>query len=361
MAATLTLADVQAAAERLRGEVVDTPCLHSRTLSALAGCEVFLKFENHQFTASFKERGALNKMAQLGAAERAAGVLAVSAGNHAQGVAYHAQRMGIPAVIVMPRFAPAVKVENTRRFGATVVLEGRVGGGATFRSKMVTTDSTGNFKVELLPPDDGYSLSVFPASGARSGFTQQIVKVKNTPGQKPTFDPQSIRCIERIPVKGQVMLPTGLPAANLSVRAVETKAIGKRPLPLEDVDVLTDTDGRYELFLDPGNWRLEFTPSGELPQTSRLITVSAAAAADGGTVEGQSFAPITLPSGRRLTGVVTTLNTSRGSSPLANAQVRFFRVTTIEGKPAAVLLGSGITNSIGAYSVILPTRELPKQ
>ncbi|MFT3666835.1 threonine ammonia-lyase [Piscinibacter sp.] len=124
MSDTLTLANVQAAAERLRGEVVDTPCLRSRTLSALAGCEVCLKFENHQFTASFKERGALNKMAQLGAAERAAGVLAVSAGNHAQGVAYHAQRMGIPAVIVMPRFAPAVKVENTRRFGAGVVLEG---------------------------------------------------------------------------------------------------------------------------------------------------------------------------------------------------------------------------------------------
>lgn len=245
--------------------------------------------------------------------------------------------------------------------GATVVLEGRVGGGATFRSKMVTTDSSGNFKVELLPPDDGYTLSVFPISGARSGFTQQIVKVKNTPGQKPTFDPPSIRCIERIPVKGQVLLPKGLPAANLSVRAVETKAIGKRPLPLEDVGALTDGEGKYDLFLDPGNWRLEFTPSGELPQTSRLITVSAAAAANGGTVEGQSFAPITLPSGRRLTGVVTTLNSSRGSSPLANAQVRFFRVTTIEGKPAAVLLGSGITNGVGAYSVILPTRELPKQ
>lgn len=124
MTGTLTLEDVRAAAQRLRGEVVDTPCLHSRTLSALAGCEVYLKFENHQFTASFKERGALNKMAQLSAAERAAGVLAVSAGNHAQGVAYHAQRMGVPATIVMPRFAPAVKVENTRRFGATVVLEG---------------------------------------------------------------------------------------------------------------------------------------------------------------------------------------------------------------------------------------------
>jgi threonine dehydratase len=96
----------------------------SRTLSAIAGCEVFLKFENLQFTASFKERGALNKLAQLTAEERARGVLAVSAGNHAQGVAYHAQRLGIPATIVMPRFAPAVKVENTRRFGATVVLEG---------------------------------------------------------------------------------------------------------------------------------------------------------------------------------------------------------------------------------------------
>ena len=121
---SLPIDDIRAAADRLRGQVVDTPCLPSRTLSALCGCEVFLKFENHQFTASFKERGALNKMAQLTAEERARGVLAVSAGNHAQGVAYHAQRMGVPATIVMPRFAPAVKVDNTRRFGADVVLEG---------------------------------------------------------------------------------------------------------------------------------------------------------------------------------------------------------------------------------------------
>ena len=121
---TLTADDIHAAAVRLHGHVLDTPCLPSRTLSAIAGCEVFLKFENLQFTASFKERGALNKIAQLSDAERARGVLAVSAGNHAQGVAYHAQRLAIPATIVMPRFAPAVKVENTRRFGATVVIEG---------------------------------------------------------------------------------------------------------------------------------------------------------------------------------------------------------------------------------------------
>jgi threonine dehydratase len=121
---TLTATDIHAAAERLQGQVLDTPCMPSRTLSAITGCEVFLKFENLQFTASFKERGALNKLAQLTAEERSRGVLAVSAGNHAQGVAYHAQRLGIPATIVMPRFAPAVKVENTRRFGAAVVLEG---------------------------------------------------------------------------------------------------------------------------------------------------------------------------------------------------------------------------------------------
>jgi len=123
-AMTLSLDDLHAAALRLRGHVLETPCLPSRTLSAIAGCEVYLKFENLQFTASFKERGALNKIARLSAEERARGVLAVSAGNHAQGVAYHAQRLGIPTTIVMPRFAPSVKVDNTRRFGAAVVLEG---------------------------------------------------------------------------------------------------------------------------------------------------------------------------------------------------------------------------------------------
>ena len=118
------LDDVRAAAARIRADVTRTPCLASRTLGNIVGCEVFLKFENLQFTASFKERGALNKMAQLSADERARGVLAVSAGNHAQAVAYHAERMGIAATIVMPRFAPSVKVERTRGFGAEVLLEG---------------------------------------------------------------------------------------------------------------------------------------------------------------------------------------------------------------------------------------------
>jgi threonine dehydratase len=118
------LEDIQAAAELLRGHVVDTPCLHSRTLSALTGAEVWIKFENLQFTASFKERGALAKLATLSADQRKKGVIAASAGNHAQGVAYHAKRLGIHAVIVMPRYTPSVKVERTRAFGAEVLLAG---------------------------------------------------------------------------------------------------------------------------------------------------------------------------------------------------------------------------------------------
>lgn len=121
---TVTLEAIRAAADVLRGRVARTPCLHSRTLSKITGAQVWLKFENHQFTASFKERGALNKLMSLTAAQRGAGVIAVSAGNHAQGVAYHARLLGIPAVIVMPRFTPHVKVEHTRGHGAEVILAG---------------------------------------------------------------------------------------------------------------------------------------------------------------------------------------------------------------------------------------------
>ncbi|TSA18571.1 MAG: threonine ammonia-lyase [Betaproteobacteria bacterium] len=120
----VTAEAIRAAAAVLADQVIDTPCLYSRTLSEITGAEVFLKFENLQFTASFKERGALVKLLALAPAERAAGVLAVSAGNHAQGVAYHARRLGIRAAIVMPRHTPHVKVERTGAFGAEVILAG---------------------------------------------------------------------------------------------------------------------------------------------------------------------------------------------------------------------------------------------
>ena len=121
---SVTLSDINAAAARIGDDIVRTPTLHSITLSALTGAEVFLKFENLQFTAAFKERGALNKLLLMPDAARAKGVIAASAGNHAQGLAYHAARLGIPATIVMPIPTPTVKITQTEGHGATVVLYG---------------------------------------------------------------------------------------------------------------------------------------------------------------------------------------------------------------------------------------------
>ena len=120
----VSIDDVEAAAGRIAKAVVRTPTLHSRTLSELTGADVYLKFENLQFTAAYKERGALNTLLQLDEAARAKGVIAASAGNHAQGLAYHATRLGIPSTIVMPKNTPIVKVTQTEGHGATVVLEG---------------------------------------------------------------------------------------------------------------------------------------------------------------------------------------------------------------------------------------------
>ena len=121
---TVTLQDIQDAAEAIAGHIVETPCTRSYTLSEITGAEVILKFENHQFTASFKDRGALVKLLSLSPEQREAGVVAMSAGNHAQAVAYHAQRLGVSATIVMPRYTPNVKVEHTLAFGANVILHG---------------------------------------------------------------------------------------------------------------------------------------------------------------------------------------------------------------------------------------------
>jgi threonine dehydratase len=120
----VTMADIEAAAKAIERQIEHTPLRYSRTLSEITGAQVWIKFENLQFTASFKERGALNKLLSLSNSEKAAGVVAMSAGNHAQGVAYHASRLGIPSTIVMPVGTPFVKVEHTRNFGAKVIIHG---------------------------------------------------------------------------------------------------------------------------------------------------------------------------------------------------------------------------------------------
>ncbi|MEO6041973.1 MAG: threonine ammonia-lyase [Croceibacterium sp.] len=122
--ADLTLADVEAAARRIAGAVVHTPTLYSQTLSTITGAEIWLKFENLQFTAAYKERGALNALLLMDETRRSRGVIAASAGNHAQGLSYHGTRLGVPVTIVMPTTTPTVKVMQTESVGGKVVLEG---------------------------------------------------------------------------------------------------------------------------------------------------------------------------------------------------------------------------------------------
>src|SRR5579872_6706840 len=135
----VTLADIEAARETIAGHVLRTPLLPAPPLSALTGAEVFVKYENLQVTNSFKERGACVKLAALSAAERRRGVIAMSAGNHAQAVAYHTRRLGIPATIVMPVTTPYVKVKATEALGATVVLHGESVAEAQTRAETLAT------------------------------------------------------------------------------------------------------------------------------------------------------------------------------------------------------------------------------
>ncbi|SEH13010.1 threonine dehydratase [Sphingopyxis sp. YR583] len=147
-----TFADIEAAAARMAGQIMATPCVPSQTLSRLLGCELFLKFENLQFTASFKERGALNKILGLLPREKAAGVVAMSAGNHAQGVAYHSARLGIRATIVMPQGTPLTKVSRTRDHGAKVF----VSGANLVEAYDIAENYARNFGLTMIHPyDDG--------------------------------------------------------------------------------------------------------------------------------------------------------------------------------------------------------------
>lgn len=149
--------DVRRAATVIDGQLIRTPCTRSRVLSKITGAEVWIKFENFQFTASFKERGALNKLMSLSEAERAAGVAAMSAGNHAQGVAHHATRLGIKSVIVMPASTPFTKVRNTRELGGEVILHGETLADAQAFLEAELIDKRGMTLVH--PYDDPYIIA----------------------------------------------------------------------------------------------------------------------------------------------------------------------------------------------------------
>src|ERR1700724_3271026 len=152
----VTLADIEAARRTIAGHVLRTPLLPSPPLSALTGAEIYVKYENLQVTNSFKERGACVKLAALGADERRRGVIAMSAGNHAQAVAYHARRLAIPATIVMPVTTPFVKVKATEALGATVVLDGETLRESQLRAEAIASEAN---LVWVHPYDDPHIIA----------------------------------------------------------------------------------------------------------------------------------------------------------------------------------------------------------
>lgn len=236
--------DIRRAAARIDGQVTRTPCKHSRVLSRLTGAEVWLKFENFQFTASFKERGALNKLLSLSQAERDAGVVAMSAGNHAQAVAHHATQLGIASTIVMPTNTPFTKIGSTRHLGAEVVLHG--GNLAEAQPEMERLVAEGRTLVH--PFDDEYVLAgqgtvalemieqqpeldtlVVPIGGGGLMAGCAIAAKAMHPDIRLVGVESVGYCSAWAEISGQPDLPTG---GQTIAEGIAVKTIGRRTLPI---------------------------------------------------------------------------------------------------------------------------------
>ena len=235
---------VQAAAERLRGNLLLTPCTFSRTLSHITGAKVYLKFENLQFTAAFKERGALNRLLALTSAQRRRGVIAMSAGNHAQGVAYHAKRLGIPALIVMPRHTPNIKVAHTKAHGAEVVLHGDTFDEASQRTRTLAKErqlalihpyddelvmaGQGTIALEMLQQQPSLDTLIVPVGGGGL-ISGMAVAAK---GIRPDIEVLGVQS-ERFPAVANLLDGRPVQCARYTVaEGIAVRHPGKRTLPV---------------------------------------------------------------------------------------------------------------------------------
>ena len=239
---TVNLAEIRQACEQLRGNVVRTPLLHSPKLSELTGAEIFVKYENLQVTNSFKDRGAFIKMASLSAEERARGVITMSAGNHAQAVAYHARRLGIPATIVMPVTTPATKVERTRAHGAGIVLHGEQLADSQVRVEEIIAErgpvlvhpydddriiwGQGSIGLEMLEDEPELDCIVVPIGGGGviSGIAVAAKEIKPSieiVGVEVKLYPSMYHALRGQPAKcGGLTLAEGIAVKNVSERTV---------------------------------------------------------------------------------------------------------------------------------------------
>jgi threonine dehydratase len=243
--AALTVEDVREAARVLRGQIVPTPCAPSRVLSKITGAEVWLKFENFQFTASFKDRGAANKLARLTDAEKKAGVCAMSAGNHAQAVAHHATRLGIKSTIVMPKNTPFTKVRNTRELGAEVLLHGTnlaesqdwleanlAGKGLTLvhpYDDPVVMAGQGTIALEMLDAAPDLDTLVIPIGGGGLFAGNAVAAHAINPKLRLVGVETAGYCSAYAAIKGDPALVKGGPTI---AEGIAVKYIGKRTLPV---------------------------------------------------------------------------------------------------------------------------------
>ncbi|HKX27576.1 MAG TPA: threonine ammonia-lyase [Blastocatellia bacterium] len=241
----ITLSEIQAARARLGRAIYHTPCPVSHTLSRLTGCRTYFKLENLQMTGSFKERGALNKLLQISESERRAGVVAASAGNHAQGVAYHATRLGIRSVIVMPKMTPLIKVANTRDLGGEVVLHGASYDEALAQASVLASEhgytfihafdddqiiaGQGTIGLELLEEETSFDAIVVPVGGGGliSGVAVALKELRpgiRVIGVEPDYFPCLKRALEvgmPVEIESQPSIADGLAVKRAGKQTLE--------------------------------------------------------------------------------------------------------------------------------------------
>jgi hypothetical protein len=244
--------------------------------------------------------------------------------------------------------------------GATVVVTGIVTGGGTFTSQPAMTQTDGGFSVNLLASqsDSSLLLTAYPPAGSSAGILQVPVgAVAN--GMTGQLSQQLFTCPDRLSISGRLLRPDGqTPSAGATVVATAIDTVDSHVMPLSTTQTLTTDDGRFQMFLDPAIYRLDFFPGEALPQKSRVVRVEASVDTDAGLIVNMmDFGDFALSNGRTVSGTVTVrgVTDAPGSGKLApNAQVRFFRVTSVEGQASSLLIGQAITDDTGEFQVILP-------
>lgn len=245
---------------------------------------------------------------------------------------------------------------------AQVLLDGTVKGDGTFRSRIGITDGDGHFTLNTLPSrgEGTFTLYVAPSRSSKAAATRVAATVKVENGIA-TLSPSTVKLANRLTVHGQVLRPgSTLGASGVAVRATlqnitSAGTVEPSPLATEPAEAMTDSDGNFMLPLDEGVWRFEYYPGEQAPLSSRLLTIKAERDEMGMPVPDLTLRAVQLSYGRTVTGAVTATTGLRTGQSVPFSQLRFFRVTKVEGKDTSILLGTAVADERGMYRVVLPT------